>query len=93
MESGDEALPVAKLSPFTIDNGFQALIPGRLRSVKRLRNGAFLVDCETKKQNNLLVKSLQLVDRRMKVSTHPALNSSRGVIPCRDEAGMAETDI
>ena len=29
----------------------------------------------------------------MKVSIHPALNSSRGVICCRDLAGMTETDI
>ena len=29
----------------------------------------------------------------MKVSTHPALNSSRGVIRCREEAGVTETDI
>ena len=29
----------------------------------------------------------------MKVSIHPTLNSSRGVIRCRDLAGMSETDI
>ena len=38
VESGDESLPVTKLSPFAIDKGFQALISGRLRSIKRLRN-------------------------------------------------------
>ena len=50
------ALPDIKLSPFAFDKGFQALIPGRLRSIKRLRNGAFLVECA--------------IDRPMKVSTH-----------------------
>ena len=29
----------------------------------------------------------------MKVSTHQTLNSSHGVIRCRDLAGMTETDI
>ena len=53
VESGDDSLPVTKLSPFAIDKGFQALISGRLRSIKRLRNGTFLVECDTKKQSDL----------------------------------------
>ena len=93
VESEDDTLPLAKLSPFAIDKGFQALISGRLRSVKRLRNQTFLVECETKKQCDLLLKSHRLVDRPMKVSVHNTLNSSRGVIRCRDLAGMSENDI
>ena len=88
VESGDESLPVTKLSPFAIDKGFQALISGRLRSIKRLRNGTFLVECDAKKQSDLLLKSQKLVDRPMKVSIHPTLNSSRGVIRCRELAGI-----
>ena len=56
VESGDDVLPITKLSPFAIDKGFQALLPGRLRSIKRLRNGAFLAECDTKK-SDLLLKS------------------------------------
>ena len=93
VESGDESLPVTKLSPFAIDKGFQALISGRLRSIKRLRNGTFWVECDTNKQSDLLLKSQKLVDRPMKVSIYPTLNSSRGVIRCRELAGMSETDI
>ena len=85
VESGDEALPIATLSPFAIDKGFQALIPERLRSIKRLRNGAFLVECDAKKQSDL-VKSPKIVDRPIKVSSHPTLSSSHGVIRCRDLA-------
>ena len=88
VESGDDSLPVTKLPPFAIDKGFQALISGRLRSIKRLRNGTFLVECDTKKQSDLL-KSHKLVDRPMKMSIHPTLNSSRGVIRCRELAGMS----
>ena len=51
VESGDDSLPVTNLSPFAIDKGFQALISGRLRSVKRLRNGTLLMECDTKKQS------------------------------------------
>ena len=46
----------------------------------------------TKKQSDFLLKSQKLVDRPMKVSIHPTLNS-RGVIRCRELAGMSETDI
>ena len=88
VESGDDTLAVTKLSPFPIDKGFQALMPGRPRSIKRLANGAFLVECDTKKQSDLLLKSKRLVDRPVKVSTHPTLNSSRGVIRCCDLSGL-----
>ena len=51
------------------------------------------MECQTKKQCDLLLKSQKLVDRPIKVNTHPTLNSSRGVIRCGDVAGKAETDI
>ena len=35
VESGDESLPVTKLSPFAIDKDFQTLISGRLRSTQK----------------------------------------------------------
>ena len=38
VESGNDTLPVTKLSPCAADRGFQAQIPGRLRSIKLLRN-------------------------------------------------------
>ena len=92
VESGDESLPVTNLSPFAVDKGFQVLISGRLISIKRLRNGTFLVECDTKKQSDLLLKSQKLVDRPMIVSIHPTLNS-RGVIRYHELAGMSEIDI
>ena len=92
VQSGDKALPIAKPSPLAIDKGSQALIQGRLRSIMRLRNGAFLMECETEKQSDLF-KSPKLADGAMKVSMRPNLNFSRGVIRCCDLAGMAETDI
>ena len=69
VKSGDESLQVTKLSPFAIDKGFQALISGRLRSVKRLRDGTFLVECDTKKQSDLLLKSPK-ISRQANDSQH-----------------------
>ena len=51
------------------------------------------MECDTKKQSDILLKSQKLVDRPMIVSIHPTLNSLRGVIRCRELAGMSETDI
>ena len=45
VESGDEALPIPTLSPFVVDKGFQALITGRLRSIRQPRNTDFLLEC------------------------------------------------
>ena len=43
VESANEDLPLQKLSPFAIQKDFQA-IAGTLKSIKRLRDGSFLVE-------------------------------------------------
>ena len=54
VESVSEDLPLQKLSPFAIQKGFQA-IAGTLKSIKRLRDGSFLVECGKRTQaQNLL---------------------------------------
>ena len=93
MESGDDALPVTKPSPFDTDKGFQALFPGRLRSIKRLRNGTFLVECDTKKTQWSSPQIPKISWQTHESCTRPTLNSSHGVIGCRNLAGMTETDI
>ena len=40
-----------------------------------------------------LLKTTRFVDRPIRVSIHEALNSSRGVIRCRELSGMKETEI
>ena len=40
-----------------------------------------------------LLKTTRFVDRPVRVSIHKALNSSRGVIRCRELSGMMETQI
>ena len=44
LSSASEEKPLSKLSPFTVQKGFQA-IAGTLKSTKRLRDGSFLVEC------------------------------------------------
>ena len=75
--------------PFAVRKGFQA-VAGTLKSIKRLRDGSFLVECARKSQE---IKTTRFVDRPVLVSIHKALNSSLGVIPCYKLSGMTEMEI
>ena len=91
-ESASEDLPLQKLSPFAIQKGFQA-IAGTLKSIKRLRDGSFLVECGKMAQARNPLQTNRFVDRPVRVSVYKTLNSSRGVIRCRDLGDMSEAEI
>ena len=82
VRSADEDIPLQKLSPFTIQKGFQA-IDGTLKSIKRLTDGSFMAECGKRAQAQNLLQTNCFVDRPVRVSVHKTLNSSRGVIRCR----------
>ena len=92
MESSSDDLPLNKLSPFAVQKGFQA-VAGTLKSIKRLRDGSFLVECGKRAQAQNLLRTNRFIDRPVRVSIHKTLNSSRGVIRCRDLADMTEVEI
>ena len=92
VESLSDDLPLSKLSPFAVQKGFQA-VAETLKSIKRLRDGSFLVECARKSQATGLLKTTRFVDRPVRVSSHKALNSSRGVIRCRELFGLTEMEI
>ena len=92
IESASEDLPLQKLSPFAVQKGFQA-IAGTLKNTKRLRDGSFLMECGKRAQAQNLLRTNRFIDRPVKVSVHKTLNSSRGVIRCRDLADMSEVEI
>ena len=87
-----QVTPLSKLSPFATQKGFQA-IAGALKSIKRLRDGSFLVECGRKAQATDLLKTVKFVDQPVKVSVHTSLNSSLAVIWCRDLKNMSEVGI
>ena len=89
VESANEDHPLQKLSPFAVQKGFQA-IAGTMKSIKRLRDGSFLVECGKRAQAQNLHRTNRFIDRPVKVSVHMTLNSSRRVIRCRDLVGMSE---
>ena len=56
VDSSSDDLPLSKLSPFAVQKGFQA-VAGTLKSIKRLRDGSFLVECARKSQVMGLLKT------------------------------------
>ena len=92
VESSSDDLPLSKLSPSAVQKGFQA-VAGTLKSIKMLRGGSFLVECARKSQAMGLLKTTRFVDRPVRVSTHKALNSSRGANRCRELSGITEMEI
>ena len=92
MESSNDDLPLSKLTPFAVQKGFQA-VAGTLKSIKRLRDGSFLVECGKRAQAQILLRTNRFNDKLVKVSVLKTLNSSRGVIRCRDLADMTEVEI
>ena len=85
MESSSDDLLLSKLSPFPV--------AGTLKSIRRLRDGSFLVECARKLQAMGLLKTTRFIDRPVRVSSHKVLNSSCGVIRCRELSGMTEMEI
>ena len=83
LSSASEEKPLRKLSPFAVQKGFQA-IAGTLKSIKRLRDGSFLVECSRRAQAENLLKTATFVDRLVHVRVHKTLNSSKDVIRCRE---------
>ena len=70
MESSNDDLPLIKLSPFAIQKGFQA-VAGTLKSIKRLRDGSFLVECGKRAQTQNLLRTDLSTDQSESLFTRP----------------------
>ena len=92
LSSASEEKPLSKLSPFAVQKGFQA-IAGTLKSTKRLRDGSFLVGRSRRAQAENLLTTVTFVDRPVHVCVHKTLNSSRGVIRCRELSDLSKVEI
>ena len=92
VESSSDELLLSTLSSFAVQKGFQA-VAGTFKSIKRLRDGSFLVECGKRAQAQNLLRTNRFIDRPVRVSIHKTLNSSRGVNRCRDLIDMSEVEI
>lgn len=82
---------ILSLSPFAIAKGIEG-IAGEPKTVKKLRDG-ILVEVTKKSHSDNLLKCGTFVNHPVTVSPHRTLNSSKGVIRCRELKGMTEEDI
>ena len=80
------------LSPFAIQKALKGLADD-LKSVKRIRSGRLLVECNKQHHSNCLLKSKVMCNIPIKVSAHTSLNSSKGVIRSRDLQGVREDEM
>ena len=92
IESLENEKPLAKLSPFVIEKVLVSLA-GSPKSVKKLRNGTFLVEVEKPQHSKNLLCMKRFFDIPSKCTAHGTLNSSRGIIRCPDLAGVDEAEI
>ena len=92
MESTSDDLLLSKLSPFAVQKGFQA-VTATLKSIERLRDVSVLVGYGKRAQAQNLLWTNRFIDGPVRVSVHKTLNSSQGVIRCRDLADMSEVEI
>jgi hypothetical protein len=70
-------------SPFVIQKFLQCRV-GNVRSAKKLQSGSVLIEVENSSQASSVSQLEMFVDQPIKVTPHRTLNSSRGVIRCRD---------
>ena len=87
VEAEDPERPLSKLSPWAIEEGLK----GVSKDIKIAKNmdkekGIFLLECQSERasKNALARNGTLFVDRKIKVSPHRSLNSSKGVIHCYD---------
>ena len=86
-----ESNTLMKLSPFAISKGITGLASKPV-SVKKTSFG-LLVEVSEKSHSDNLLRSTVLANVPIKVTAHRTLNSSKGVIRCRELSGMTEEEI
>jgi hypothetical protein len=72
-----------KYSIITISKLLQCAV-GTVTSAKKLRSGSVLIEVANRHQAELALRLNTWIDVPMKVSPHKTLNTSRGIIRCRE---------
>ena len=57
---------------------------GNIKTAKKLRNGSVLLEVSSKVQADRALAMTNWIDTPVKVTAHRSLNSSKGVIRCRE---------
>jgi hypothetical protein len=81
-----------KLSIFTIQKLLQCGV-GNVKSAKKLRNGSVLIEVESQLMATRALAMANWLGTDIRVSAHRSLNSSRGVIRCRDLRDCSDEEV
>jgi hypothetical protein len=72
-----------KISPFAIAKSVKSNV-GTVKSIKKIQSGSLLIEVSTLAYASLVLQLETLAGIPVTVTPHRSLNSSRGVIRCRD---------
>jgi len=83
IQSTEEDKSIAKLSPFIISRALKAAA-GNLKTVRRLQKGDILLEVSSAVQSRCINNLNNLAGCPILVTPHRSLNTSKGVIRCRE---------
>ncbi|GBL75160.1 hypothetical protein AVEN_194410-1 [Araneus ventricosus] len=80
------------VSPFLVEKAITGSI-GDVKSTKKLRSGDLLVEVQSRKQSEQILKLKKISNIPITVSPHASLNSSKGVITCGELLNVPTEEI
>ncbi|GBN88415.1 hypothetical protein AVEN_170573-1 [Araneus ventricosus] len=80
------------VSPFLVEKAITATV-GDVKSTKKLRSGDLLVEVQSRKQSEQIVKLKTFSNIPVTVSQHASLNSSKGVVTCGELLNVTTEEI
>ena len=80
------------INPFLVEKAIIGL-SGKPKDIKQLRDGSFLVEMATRKHSEMLLKSKMLINIPIEVSAHKTLNTTKGVIRCKQLNNVPDEEI
>ena len=87
--------PFSSLNPFAVEKLFTGISTTGFESIRKLRNGSYLVECKTRRASEQLMKKdgESWCDKPIRVYMHKGLNTSKGVIRCAGLQDCSELEI
>src|SRR5262249_52528399 len=92
IESRDETVKAASISPFVIEKVLQGSV-GNVNSCKKMRGGGLLVEVASRAQAESIAKLTRLYLTEVSVSAHRSLNCCRAVVQRWDLAKVTDDEI
>jgi hypothetical protein len=92
VQGTDPDKPINKISPFALKKSIES-IAGTPKNVTQLRSGNIIIEIEKESHAKNLLKATSFLHTPIKITPHRSLNSSKGVIRCRELRDCSEEEI